>query len=1358
MSTAERLVLEKRPGSSQDDELTHVLADYLAEVEAGRRVDPEEWIEKHPAIAERLRTCLKGLQMVEDFAGSIAAAGIKQDCAADLPTLGDFRIVRSLARGGMGIVYEAVQASLDRRVALKVLPFGAAIDPRRLARFRVESQAAAQLHHPHIIPVYSVGCECGVHYYAMQLIDGTTLAEVITELRRSKNSTPAAVHSTSTLETSSTLSASSTDVVAYCREAARLGLQAALALDHAHENGVLHRDVKPSNLMVDGSGHLWVGDFGLARFQTDSRLTVSGDVMGTLVYMSPEQALANRSVVDQRTDVYSLGATLYELITLHAPFEGSNRQELLRKIAQDEPRGPRAVRPGIPLDLETIILKAMAKDLASRYSTAGEMALDLNRFLDDQPIRARRPKVLERLNRLARKHTAIVMAVVPLLVVIVAGLSLGITLLIAKQSQIRKKGFEAERSRADARRQRDVARRAVNEMYTLVAQDWLSKQTKLQPLQRDFLEKALLYFQEFAGEKDADPSIRIEAAWAFYRMGEIERRLGNTEAGERGYRGAIESLEALGKGNPPGPDVLEPLAGCYAGLGELLDETGRAEESTKVQAHSIELRRMLIDCIPETAANFSILATRYEELGTSLGRNGRNKEAEVAFKKAAALGNATSAPNTLTQARSISNLATTLQKQGNLREAERLYREAVLQYERLAREEPRVPLYREQLANSLLNLGQALSRDSKEIEPIFRRAAGAYEGLVTEAPDVPQHRSHLATALLNLANLCFGAGRLREAEVAARQAQVLFEALVEESPKVVRNQEGLARSLAWLGNIRGKAGQTVTALADAQLGRDLYDKLNPKALDLRSNRAWNFGNLAHLQGLSGDFLEADKSWRQAVAHFDSLATEYPGRLDFRSELAYDVMSLALSSTRIGQSADAERHYRRAVDILERVMAEAPERSQDRYRLALAQHHFGDFLFQNMRPEESERFNRLAFKSYERLFFENYQQDLMIRNCAACMKNIATIQIGMKLPDAAVNSYAEALKLFNSLPGKVARDPDVRQARADILDNAGAIYLKYGRYKDAEPRIRQGLEIRESLAALKPDEPKYQESFGMSKIHLGKVLAERGESALARQLFEQGVLLETRAWKAEPRNQDARLHLRGGRKALANFLLDEGAYAECAIISEALLRDHLPSDGIETLMEVAANLTECAALAMSDAKLPPGDRESTARAYARKALELFQKTAESKTDNATIVNLAWFRLTCPVAEFRDFGEAERLARELTSRSPERFDSWSILGASRYHNGDYPGSLSAFQKAREVDQAKFGFWDFYVAMAQWQLGEKPEAQASFERAAGWMKSNPGKKVAQGIRAQAASVLNLADRGATSGKRQDSPDGAR
>ena len=398
----------------------------------------------------------------------------------------------------MGVVYEAVQATLGRRVAVKVLPFGAAIDPRRLARFRIESQAAALLQHPHIIPVYSVGIDGGVHYYAMQLIEGMTVAELIAELRRGegvRGAIPAA--SANGEKLSSILSSMSARSAGCWREAAHLGAQAALALEHAHQHGVLHRDVKPSNLIIDGTGHLWVGDFGVARFQGAESLTSSGDVLGTLRDMSPEQALATRNVVDQRSDVYSLGATLYELLTLRPPFDGSNSQDLLRRIAQDEPRRPRAIDPDIPLDLETIVLKATAKEPVNRYVTARELADDLERFASDQPIAARRPGPLELLTRFARKHAAVALVAVPLLLVIVAGLAFGFVIVLAKQAQILKQRGEiahqkvkAENAHSSARRQRDEARRAVDEMYTLVAKEWLSNQPKLQPLQRVFLEKA----------------------------------------------------------------------------------------------------------------------------------------------------------------------------------------------------------------------------------------------------------------------------------------------------------------------------------------------------------------------------------------------------------------------------------------------------------------------------------------------------------------------------------------------------------------------------------------------------------------------------------------------------------------------------------------------------------------------------------------------------------------------------------------------------------------------------------------------------------------------------------------------------
>ena len=195
---------------------------------------------------------------------------------------------------------------------------------------------------------------------------------------------------------------------AFCRKVARLGTDAADALEHAHGLGVLHRDIKPANLLIDRDGSVWITDFGLARFSGNSSLTGTGDIVGTLRYMSPEQALARRGVVDQRTDVYALGATLYELLTLRPAFDGRDHQELLRQISLDEPTPPRRLNPAVPRELETIVLKAMAKDPSGRYATAQELSEDLKRFLNDEPIMGRRPGPVERTVRWARRRWELV--------------------------------------------------------------------------------------------------------------------------------------------------------------------------------------------------------------------------------------------------------------------------------------------------------------------------------------------------------------------------------------------------------------------------------------------------------------------------------------------------------------------------------------------------------------------------------------------------------------------------------------------------------------------------------------------------------------------------------------------------------------------------------------------------------------------------------------------------------------------------------------------------------------------------------------------------------------------------------------
>ena len=344
--------------------------------------------------------------------------------------LGDFRILRELGRGGMGVVYEAEQLSLGRRIALKVLPFAAMLDKQQLARFKNEARAAATLDHPNIVAIYSVGAERSVHYYAMQLVEGQSLAQMIAKLRgKSDVRDPLSVAETAAFSAAPAPSppltpphrgegdgctvrdlqaAISTLLVVdsreYFRSVSQLGIQAAEALDHAHQNGILHRDIKPANLLVDDSGKLWITDFGLARIEADAGMTMTGDMLGTLRYMSPEQALAKRVVVDHRSDIYSLGVTLYELLTLRPAFAGDDRHELLRQIAFEEPRKPRQINGRIPQDLETIVLKALEKNPLDRYVTAREMADDLRRFSEHRSIHARRPTLLQRTQKLLRRH------------------------------------------------------------------------------------------------------------------------------------------------------------------------------------------------------------------------------------------------------------------------------------------------------------------------------------------------------------------------------------------------------------------------------------------------------------------------------------------------------------------------------------------------------------------------------------------------------------------------------------------------------------------------------------------------------------------------------------------------------------------------------------------------------------------------------------------------------------------------------------------------------------------------------------------------------------------------------------------
>jgi serine/threonine protein kinase len=367
-----------------------VLDRYLADLQAGKQVDRAQLLQAHPELAGQLESCLSALEFIHQ-------AGKTGEGQPAPLRLGDFRIVRELGRGGMGVVYEAEQLSLKRRVALKVLRFGSTEAEAR-ERFQREAETVAALHHTNIVPIFAVGCEGGVHYLAMQLIEGTSLADLLRQVR-----------------------ADSAGSLPDPREVARWGVQAAEALAHAHARKVVHRDVKPSNLLRDPEGIVWLTDFGLARRLDEHTLTATGILLGTPQYMSPEQVAA-RQAVDERSDVYSLGATLYELATGQPVVEAGTPQEAFRKILEQEPVPPRQHRPDLPRDLETILLTCLAKEPAARYQAAQESADDLRRFVNGDAIRARRPSWLTLLRRWTSKQghrvqMALLVGVVTLLLV-----------------------------------------------------------------------------------------------------------------------------------------------------------------------------------------------------------------------------------------------------------------------------------------------------------------------------------------------------------------------------------------------------------------------------------------------------------------------------------------------------------------------------------------------------------------------------------------------------------------------------------------------------------------------------------------------------------------------------------------------------------------------------------------------------------------------------------------------------------------------------------------------------------------------------------------------------------------------------
>jgi WD40 repeat protein/serine/threonine protein kinase len=521
--------------SSEWDRVDELAEEFMARCRRGERPAVSEYADKHPELAEQIRDLFPALLMMEDL-GSVAGEP-KGPCrpkgANDGPEprqLGEYRILRQVGRGGMGVVYEAVQETLGRHVALKVLPLHAALAGIQLERFHREARAVARLHHTNIVPVFGVGEDQGVHYYAMQFIHGQSLDVVLQELKRLRSAQPEPASGPPPIRQDLTVSvaqglltgqfpqppageASGEDgpapnaasspgsltwkvgegtssggethpseltspaIAEYFRGVARMGVQVAEALGYAHRNRILHRDIKPANLLLDTQGTVWVTDFGLAKAEDSGELTNPGDIVGTLRFMAPERLSGQ---ADPRSDVYSLGITLYELLTLRPAFDPTDRARLIERVTHEDPPRPRTLDPRIPRDLETIVLKAIAKHPADRYPTAEALAEDLRRVLADRPIRARRTPWYERSWRWCRRNPAVAMltgAVATLLVVVAVSSTFEVFRIAAARDALAAARDEADHNAAQAEqaRQQEEDQRKQAELITAESRQRLAR-------------------------------------------------------------------------------------------------------------------------------------------------------------------------------------------------------------------------------------------------------------------------------------------------------------------------------------------------------------------------------------------------------------------------------------------------------------------------------------------------------------------------------------------------------------------------------------------------------------------------------------------------------------------------------------------------------------------------------------------------------------------------------------------------------------------------------------------------------------------------------------------------------------------
>jgi serine/threonine protein kinase len=775
-STGSSLRSRSQPLSeSQQQRLNGLLDQYLVSLDQHIPESADSICQQNPDVAEAFRTYLSTLEKLHGFAqgmrgaAALNAAANVEPGAENTPRtfhdfqLGDFKILHEIGRGGMGIVYEACQQSINRRVAIKVLPAASALNTRQIARFANEAQAAAKLQHPGIVSIYSVGSDRGIHYYAMQLIHGTPLdAWIESEQAKSDN-------------------ANSNTQTPDWKRCVTWAIEAADALQCAHENGIVHRDIKLSNLIIDESERVWITDFGLARCHSNESLTCSGDILGTFRYMSPEQASGHSELIDHRTDIYALATTLFEMLTLQPAIEGENGPSLLQKITSESPQKIRSVRSDLPKDLGVVLQKAMATSKDDRYFNAQQFAEDLKAVIDDRPIAARPPSLSQRAFRYTRRHNRVVAASV----VVAVAAFLGVVISVAA---IARKSQQALTGEIQAQRYFNQARATVDHLGADVATQ-LAAIPGAEHVRQDLLRDTLAYYEEFVLQASDDPKSLSGLAHTHHRIGVLTSELHSPNRALPSFQKAAETYkQILTRSSHPDSVLRQQAAENLSIWGLTLMQSGKLDHARTVLANAASIQHSLITDDPDNTQLATQLALIHNHSGLLALQQGRSQEAQRCFDRSI---------NHLRDQRSRSEsagiafpqrahraLAATLQNSSKAvlhsdpHQSIALLREAIsLQLDLANRSSHRMRVT-EDLAvmyNNLASAHSELDEADMAVEALDR-AIALQRQIRLIAPDVSQFSRDLAVSLNNLAMIRQKQSRHNEA------AKLIDEAITLQTP------------------------------------------------------------------------------------------------------------------------------------------------------------------------------------------------------------------------------------------------------------------------------------------------------------------------------------------------------------------------------------------------------------------------------------------------------------------------------------------------------------------------------------------------------------------------------------------------